>query len=194
MNGFARAASALLIVGSGSAFAVVAMTGVVAAVVFPTVRDLGPVLPDHAAYTGPHWSLVAGVVAERVFRIGMLIIGFALAGASLGVLGLTIRSPQRRLPIARAGLLIATVGLFLAHAGWLQPRMNRAADAYRAAARVGDNQAAGDAKAEFDAMHPTASRLIGATTIAAFGLFVCAAWAAAQGPATRAPRADRVTS
>lgn len=180
MNGIARVASTLLVVCAGVAFGVVAMTGVVAAVVFPTVRDLGPVLPDHASYTGPHWSLVAGVVAEGVFRIGFVVVGVALFGALVGVLVLAVRRGARRLPVVRLGLVLVTLGLFLTHAGWLQPRMNEAASEYRDAAVAGDNNRATEAKSRFDSMHPTASRLIGATTIAALLLFVCSAWAATE--------------
>lgn len=190
MNRLARLASTLLVVCSGVALGVVAMTGVVAAVVFPTVRDLGPVLPDHASYTGPHWSLVAGVVAEGVFRIGFLVVGAALFGALLGVLVLAFRRGARRLPVVRLGLVAVTLGLFLTHVGWLQPRMNDAAAEYRNAASVGDNTVASEAKSRFDSMHPTASRLIGATTIAALLLFVCSAWSA-TGRDLSSAQADR---
>ncbi|MFG0259132.1 MAG: hypothetical protein ACF8LK_02175 [Phycisphaerales bacterium JB041] len=184
MNQFARVESTLLVVCAGVAFGVVAMTGVVAAVVFPTVRDLGPVLPDHATYTGPHWSLVAGVVAEGVFRIGFVVVGAALGGALLSVIALAVQRGERRLPVVRLALLVVTLGLFLTHAAWLQPRMDRAATEYRDAAGLGDNAAASEAKARFDAMHPTASKLIGATTIAAPLLFVGSAWAATQSGAS----------
>ena len=178
MNRIARAASTSLIVCAGISFGVMSMTGVVAAVVFPTVRDLGPVLPDHASYTGPHWSLVAGVVAEGVFRIGMVVVGVALFGALLGVLLLAFRRGEQRLPVVRLGLTAVTIGLFLTHAAWLQPRMNAAAAEYRDAASTGNNALAGEAKSRFDSMHPTASRLIGATTVASLLLFVCSAWTA----------------
>lgn len=186
MNRIARVASSLLVVCAGIAFGVVAMTGVVAAVVFPTVRDLGPVLPDHASYTGPHWSLVAGVIAESVFRIGFVVVGVALVGALLGVLVLAVRRGERRLPVVRLGLVTVTLGLFLTHAGWLQPRMNDAASEYRDAAIAGDNTVASEAKSRFDSMHPTASRLIAATTIAALLLFVSSAWAATERGASTA--------
>ncbi|MDQ7014544.1 MAG: hypothetical protein Q9O74_11700 [Planctomycetota bacterium] len=188
MNRAVRIASTVLVVCAGIAFGVVAMTGVVAAVVFPTTRDLDPTLPDYAAYSGPHWSLAAGILAERVFQVGFLVIGVALAGALISVVLLAIgRRGGGGFPAVRVGLTLLTLGIFFAHVGWLQPRMDDAAGAYRAAALVGDNDAAGEAKARFDSMHPTASRLIGATTFAAFALFVVSAWAASGGSSHSRP-------
>lgn len=178
MNGLDKAASTGLVVCAGVTFGVVAMTGVVAAVVFPTMRDLGPTLPEYASYTGPHWPLAAGVIAEKIFQIGFIVVGVALAGAVLALLTAIARNLGRRFPICRAGLLVVTLGLYLTHMGWLQPRMNAAANEYRQAAREGDKDTAAEAKSQFDALHPTASKLVGATTLAALGLFVCAAWSA----------------
>lgn len=183
MDRVSKLLSTVLVVGSGVAFGVVAMTGVVAAVVFPTVRDLDPTLPGYAGYGGTHWSLAAGVVAERVFRIGFVLTGVALGAALLAVVGLSVR--RRPLPIFRIGLCIVTVGLFLTHVAWLQPRMDDAATNYREAAGAGDDPTAIEAKSRFDALHPTASRLIGATALASLALFAVSAWQASAGAAPR---------
>ena len=83
-----RSLNTLLVVSSGVVFGVLAMTAVVAAVVFPKMRELDPTLPGYPAYDGAHWSLAAGIVAERVFDIGFVIAGVAVAGCIAGVLGL----------------------------------------------------------------------------------------------------------
>lgn len=173
-----RVASTSLVLCAGIVFGVVAMTGVFAAVVFPTIHKLDPTLPDFAGYSGPHWSLAAGILAERVFKIGFVVIGIALGGALLSALALLAGRRTEGLPVLRLGLVLLTLGLFVAQIGWLQPRMNDAAGAYRAAAMAGDETAAGEAKEQFDSMHPTASKLLGATALSAFALFGVSAWAA----------------
>lgn len=185
-----RAASFTLTVSSGFAFGVLAMTGLFAALIFPTVRDLDPSLPAYVAYDGPHWSLAAGVVAERVFRVGLPVAGIAVLLALLAALVLTARRDTDRFPVARLGLSVVCVALLAAQALWLQPRMNTAAEAYRDAAISGDNTTAQRAKAEFDAMHPTASRLLGSGAIASMALFLCSAWSGSRGCAAARPEAS----
>jgi hypothetical protein len=175
-RGVFRVATVGLTLGSGVAFGVGAMSGVVAAIIFPTVRDLNPSLPDFAAHRAPHGPILAGIVAERVFMVSFAVVGVALGVALLSAVALTLNRRRASVPVLRLGLTLVACGLFAVHAAWLQPRMNSAATAYREAARSGDSQTASEAKARFDAMHPTASRLIGATTLASLGLFVASAW------------------
>lgn len=177
-----RLLETLLIVSSGVVFGVLAMTAVVAAVVFPKMRELDPTLPGFSQYDGAHWSLAAGIIAERVFDIGFVIAGVAVAGCIGGVLGLVFArggsgaSGAGRMPIVRLGLTLIVAALFCTHVGWLQRRMDSAAEDYRQAAAAGNNDAAHEAKARFDAMHPTAANLISGSTLAALALFVVSAW------------------
>ncbi|MGQ0628913.1 MAG: hypothetical protein ACT4PL_12535 [Phycisphaerales bacterium] len=49
------------------------MSGVAAAVLFPTLKRLDPTLGAYPKYTGSHWLLAAGHVAEIVFYISDII-------------------------------------------------------------------------------------------------------------------------
>ncbi|MCC7388986.1 MAG: hypothetical protein IT431_09480 [Phycisphaerales bacterium] len=173
-----RSLNTLLVVSSGVVFGVLAMTAVVAAVVFPKMRELDPTLPGYPAYDGAHWSLAAGIVAERVFDIGFVIAGVSVAGCIAGVLGLAVTRGRSGMPIVRLGLTLIVTALFCTHVGWLQRRMDQAAGEYRAGAAAGDSAVAHEAKARFDAMHPTASRLISGATLAGLALFGVSAWQA----------------
>lgn len=178
MDAMDRTAAAGLTVFSGIAMGALAMTGVVAAVAFPTMRALDPSLPGYAGYGGAHWSLAAGVLAERVFHIGFAVAGVCLL-VCVGAVGVMLaRREGGRMPIVRAGLLLVTLGVFLAHVAWLQPRMDEAAAEYRAAAAAGEGERAIAAKARFDGMHPNASRLVMGATASALALFAASAWAA----------------
>src|SRR5690242_5451454 len=56
-----------------------------AAILFPLMHTLDPRLPEYATYTGPHWSLAAGAVANRIFAISG-VISLAAAAVALGAL------------------------------------------------------------------------------------------------------------
>lgn len=185
MNTIARIASTGLVVGSGVAFGVTAMTGVVAAVVFPTMRDLDPTLGGYAGYDGPHWSLAAGVIAEKMFHVGFIVTGLMLGLSLVAVLGLVFLRRMSGVPIVRLGLVVVTLGLFLTHVGWLQPRMDRVSAAYREAASTQQHEVAAEMKAKFDSMHPVASRLVGASALSSLALFLVSAWAASAGRETQ---------
>ena len=178
MANLVRFLNTVLVVCSGIVFGVLAMTAVVAAVTFPRMKSLDPTLVGYASYDGAHWSLAAGWIAEGVFDIGFLVAGVALAGCIAAVLGLTFVRGRTGMPIVRLGLTLVVAALFCTHVGWLQRRMDVAATEYRDAAARGENPAAAEAKARFDAMHPTASRLISAATLAGLVLFGVSAWQA----------------
>ncbi|MBK7405660.1 MAG: hypothetical protein IPJ41_13810 [Phycisphaerales bacterium] len=78
--------------------------------------------------------------------------------------------------------MLLTFAIFLIHLLWLQPRMDRALEEFRAAALAGSNTAATAAQERFDGLHPTASRLLSATTLSALVLFGVAAWTASGMP------------
>ncbi len=181
MNTMARIASTGLVVCSGIAFGVTAMTGVVAAVIFPAMREIDPTLGGYAGYDGPHWSLAAGVIAEKMFHVGFVVTGVMLGLSLTAVLGLVFLRRIGGMPIVRLGLVVVTLGLFLTHVGWLQPRMDRVSRTYREAARTQQHEVAAAMKVEFDDMHPLASKLVGASALSALALFMVSAWAASAG-------------
>jgi len=178
MSKLVRVCNTGLVVCSGIVFGVLGMTAVVAAVAFPRMKSMDPRIPDYEQYDGPHWSLAAGWIAEGVFDIGFLIAGLAIAGCIIAVGWLVYLRKQAGTPIWRLGLAVVLAALFCTHIGWLQREMDEAAQSYRGAAAAGRNPEAHEAKARFDALHPVASKLIGAATLAGLALFLTSAWAA----------------
>lgn len=177
MEAIRRISGVALAIFSGIAFGATAMTGVVAAVVFPTMRSLDPSLPGYAAYSGAHWSLAAGIVAERVFEIGLIVSGVSLVVCLVAIAGVAFTRRAGGWPVVRLALLLITLGIFLTHAAWLAPRMDAAAESYRTAAVAGFAEDAAAAKSQFDGLHPIASKLIGGVTVSSLALFIASAWA-----------------
>lgn len=139
------------------------MAGAAAAIIFPTIRDLDPSLPDYASFTGPHWKLAAGHVASRIF-----LVADAVALGCLIVSGLTLglvvasKEPWRqawttgiRLVALFGALSLLTYSFF-----FLGPRMNTNMRSYWDAAEAGNNEAALQYQAAFDKDHPTASTVM----------------------------------
>jgi len=159
------------------------MTGVTAAILFPTIRDLDPHIPSFDSYSGEHWRIVAGKPANTLFFVSD-IIGFAcciLAMASLlgGVVLLGERWRRRsvgmRISVMTAAMCVFGYG-FMVHA----PAMNKEITAYWRAAEAGENQVAEKHRAAFGAMHPTSTKLMGVTTLLVLGSLVMGAWSASD--------------
>lgn len=153
------------------------MTGVTAAVAFPTMKGLAPTLPAYAQYPQAHWPIAAGAVARRVFDISAYAqVVCAVLALSAG--GLRVVLGPRR-PIARVVWTLLAAACLVWWLAVLTPRMNRTLDTFWEAARTGDTTLAADAKAAFDADHPLASRAIsGAAFFALLGVLECLRWAA----------------
>lgn len=156
----------------------VGMTGVTAAVAFPTMKEMGPTLPAFAAYSEAHWPIAAGSVARRVFDISAYVqVVCALVALVAGGLRVLVGAGPR--PVAR----VVWTLLAAACLGWwlvvLTPRMNINLDVFWEAARAGKLERAASAKAAFDMDHPLASRAIsGAALFALLGVVECLRWAA----------------
>jgi hypothetical protein len=156
------------------------MTGVAAAVVFPTLRGLDPTLPAYAAYQGEHWRLAAGHVASRLFLACDLIqFGAVLAAAftfALSVLAFGL--PSRRVTTAlRGALLVALTALLAYQFIILAPEMNASLRRYWEQARAGDTAAAERFRIAFEADHPLATRLLIADAALVLALLVTGLWA-----------------
>ncbi len=155
------------------------MTGVTAAVVFPTMREMDPALPQYAAFTGEHWRLAAGRVAARVFFIFdvMQFVAVLIAGVSFGVAILVYGLPMRRFStFARGGTLIVLLALLSYQFLVLGPEMNTNMNNYWIAALEGDNGAAERFRQAFEQDHPTATRLMVANTVLVLFSLLAAVW------------------
>lgn len=116
----------------------VLMTGVAAAIAFPQMKDLAPVLPEYAGHEEHHWSIAAGHVMLPTFRV-LDYATLALAVLSVVFAGVCIRACTGRLAITLwlVGLLGASaVGGH--HALVRSPQMQDNAHAYWQAMRNKD--------------------------------------------------------
>lgn len=160
------------------------MTGIIAARVFPMMKDIGPSLPDHAGYTGDHWLIVAGRVGDMAFtsldmiQFGAVLIAVVTLAASIWVFGLPTRRWStliRALGLAVAMILVCVELFFLA------PRMSSDLRAYWDAAKLGDNATAELHREAFTARHPAARNVLGGTTLAVLATLIVGAWSIGSG-------------
>jgi len=151
------------------------MTGIAAAITFPTMKRLEPVLPDFAAYRGEHHRIAAGQIMDRIFHAAdMLQIACIALGALTLALGVALAprdtrsSWSRWLGLARALLMVAIVGLLAFKQFTLDARMDRELRAFWSAAAAGQQAEADAHRAMFDRDHPIASGLLSAMAVLLF--------------------------
>lgn len=139
------------------------MAALTAAVAFPMMKQLNPILPNYANMPEFHWSIAAGHVANQVLTVA---IWAQTAFAAVALLTFASSRPvfmsgsTRWLWISR-GLLLLSAGMLVAfQSAVLAPRMDRHVRNYWAAAEAGRIDEARVSKASFDADHPTASRVL----------------------------------
>jgi len=157
------------------------MTGAAAAVIFPTMKKLGPVIPSYEKYTGEHWLIVAGLPASKFFDVcdaAQFTCSILAAGSlMLLVFRAKVGFLRRSMMIRTAALVIAMflLGCLLF---FVAPTMNTNLKLYWIAAAEGNNAAAEQFHAAFDADHPTARRLLSSTAVFVFISLIAGAWAA----------------
>ena len=141
----------------------VLMTGVTAALVFPTMKGLDPSLPGFEAYTGDHWAVAAGSVMNRAFLaadwIGLVCGLVATATLVIVIVGVRVRG-VRPATVLRWVVLGAAIVVSVYTLAVLRPAMQRELVAHWDTARAGENAAAARHMARFNAMHPRASFIL----------------------------------
>lgn len=160
------------------------MTGVSAAILFPTIKALDPSLPEYDAYDGEHWPIVAGHAANTIFLYSdiiqfvccLLAMGSLLGGLLLLGDRLRSRSVALRVVMVTAAMCVFGYG-FMVHT----PSMNTEITAFWRAAKAGDNDVAQRHRHAFGAMHPTSTNLMGATTLLVLGSLIAGAWTSSEG-------------
>ncbi len=159
----------------------VTMSGVVAAVVFPLMRDLDPTLGAYPAFEGDHAILAGGHVGARVFLIAdvvQFICGLVVLATTIALVGF-LKLPLKRW--SSAIRLIAVGGAIMVasyHVMVLAPRMDDALKSYWSLAEQGRTDDAEAKRAEFSADHPTASRTLSGTAALLLVAFAAGAWSA----------------
>ncbi|GIW73569.1 MAG: hypothetical protein KatS3mg103_0091 [Phycisphaerales bacterium] len=151
------------------------VTGATAYFIFTLLKELDPSLPGYAQYQGPHWRLLGGYVAERLF-LGADVVGFLAVclGGGTFALGCWKGRPQPRTWTAasRAVLILAMIGLTTYRFAMLQPQMQQAVTAYRVAAIQGQTEAAQTHQRAYDALHRKASNALVASLGLSLGALV----------------------
>lgn len=155
------------------------MSGAAAAIIFPTMRELRPELALYSGYTGEHWRLAGGVVASRVFFVSDIVqfACAALSAATLAFLAVAQARTGRSLLMSARVLLMGVLMMVFCYGFFIvSPRMSVNLDAYWRAAAAAQTPKADEARARFDADHPTASALMQTTAGLAFVALLLAAW------------------
>jgi len=178
-----KALEAVHVTAAGVWAGVLVMAGGSAAVLFPEMRSLEPELPAYSAYGGEHWRLAAGIVQNEVFKIAdvaQFVLATVCLASLLGMLVFGGLSTRRVSTGVRIVVLCVAMSLTSYHLFILGPRMQASARVYWDAARAGDTAVADRARAAFNADHPTASNVLGATAVSTLALAAVGAWSAAS--------------
>jgi len=156
----------------------VGVSGIVAAVVFPTMGEMLPTLGAYPEYTGDHALLGAGRIAGQVFLI-VDSIQFICATIALGALitmivaGYSINTLGR---VARCVALLFTMGLLSWHLFILMPGMQMDLSSYWDLAAAGESAAADVHKDAFMALHETAANSLKGLTLGVLLALILAIW------------------
>jgi len=156
----------------------VAMSGVVAAIVFPLMREVEPTLGAYADYGGDHSVLAGGLVASRVF-FAVDTIQFVCGSLALLALAVMIAGGYSLNTVARVFrviVLCTTLALLSYHLFIFMPGLQKTLSAYWSLAQLGDTAQADVFKDRFLASHTMASRILGTLTIAVLVNIVLAGW------------------
>ncbi|MGJ8635368.1 MAG: hypothetical protein ACSHX5_00790 [Phycisphaerales bacterium] len=156
----------------------IALSGVVAAVIFPMMGKLKPTLGSYPGYEGDHSTLTAGIVAGNIF-LGVDTAQFVCASLALGsfiamiIKGYAISSLTR---VLRSVLLLMTMGVLSYHLFLLMPGMTDDLSNYWEAAKLGDTEVADFFKDSFMSNHEKAANSLKGLLVGVFACLVLAVW------------------
>jgi hypothetical protein len=156
----------------------VAMSGVVAAIVFPLMRKLEPTLASYPNYEGDHALLAGGLIASKVF-FTVDFIQFVCASLALATLVIMIVSGWsiNTIPrLLRVMVLCATLALLSYHIFIFMPQLTLTLQGYWDFAAKGDTVQADQFKDRFLESHSAASRILSTLTIAVLINLILVGW------------------
>lgn len=145
----------------------VAMSGVVAAIVFPLMRELEPTLGAYPNYEGDHALLAAGRVASQVF-FTVDFIQFVCATIALGTIVLLVvcgYSLNTLARVFRVIVLCMTLALLSYHLFIFMNKLQGLLSGYWENAANGNTLVADGFKDRFLEHHSTASNILGALAL-----------------------------
>lgn len=201
MTPLQRLANAVHIITLSLWAGAIATTGFLAAIAFPTMKDLDPTLPNITADNAEHWRIAAGNIFNKAFSAlnqwdalghavpSLAFIFWFIAGVAMSI-GVNPRQrPRRKMrTFFRVRVLVFFV-IIIATAAVDQTstQMSELLTTLTAAAESGDEQRLEETRAAFDALHDIVSREM-AFQLAA--VLLAALLAAIDGRIYRAPNAD----
>lgn len=156
------------------------MNGAAAAVAFPTIKAIKPVIPG-VHDPGSHWLIVAGRAVNAVFAVGncaqIVLAATAVATALLMLrTGAAPRRPSPHIWLAATGLAVALLAYYRLVV-W--HRMDAHLTGFWEAAysnREGAQGSADSAREAFRSDHPLASRLLVGTLLCSLAALLSGTW------------------
>ncbi len=192
---FARIAQIIHLVALSIWLGSVAMSGVVAAIVFPLMRTLEPTLASYPDYQGDHSLLAGGLIASKVF-FAVDFVQFVCAALALLTMSIMIVAGYPINTIARLlrlMVLCATLALLSYHLFLFMPKLTMTLQGYWDFAAAGDTAQADQFKDRFLESHSSASRILATLTIAVLINLILAGWTLTAAP-KETPRHDSSAS
>jgi hypothetical protein len=159
------------------------MSGGMAAVIFPTMKQLAPVLPEFVKTPQDHWSLAAGLVMRKIFFASDAV-QLVLATISVVAMMVVLKGSEvaRRLRLLMVISLTIACLTMLASAFWISPTMRREMDRAILASREGNAILMQEARSKFNSMHPQVTVLLEATLFAVLMTATTSAFALKREP------------
>lgn len=175
----------------------VVAAGAFAAMVFGVSKGLSPRLPEYEAYTGEHYLIIGGKMAQTVFFAADVV---QFACSMLAVVTLIalfkIRGDEARRPamVIRASSLVVAVASVAALLVIVNPKLTTTTRLYWEAAKAGKMAEVEALRAVAADTHPYASALMVTTAIMVLAALVSGIWsiAAPQPVAAAASRGERL--
>ena len=157
----------------------IAATGLLAAIAFPTMKDLNPTLQGIAADNAEHWRIAAGTIFNKAFhQVQVPTLRFdtaatwllTVAAVSFAITQLPSKHDQpKRTPrtAAKAVHILGVITLLalVANTGSVAAEMTALSDQLTAAARAGDEATVEAIRADFDRMHDAITPRIAAQIV-----------------------------
>lgn len=171
----------------------VVAAGTFAALVFGVTRSFDPRLPEFEAYTGKHYLIIGGKMAQTVFFAADVVQFVCAMLAVLTLIALfKIRSDESRRPamIMRASSLVVAVASLASLLLVVNPKLVAATAAYWRAAKAGDMDGALSHQTIAGDTHPYASALMVTTALMVLASLISCVWSlssAYRGGASASP-------
>lgn len=189
-------ANVLYALALGLWFGGILFTGAFAAIIFPTLRDLGVELTRFGSFdAAEHWKIAAGSVMERAFfmldliQVTCVLTLGLLFCVQVWLLGHRLRAKANLLRGLLLAALLVTTGY---HVLVLAPRMNANLRQFWTLAESATvDEAGNDARfyqSAFDADHPRASTLLSTNALLVGGLVITSALALGRPRGNRGQR------